>query len=300
MKITTCAIINLLFVFTIIEISPQTETMSTTWKKVFDGLDFPEGPVFDSNGNLYLSNCYGGWIAKYDGEKIDTFIVSSHSDQSINKTNGLVIIEDYIFACDYGIGAILKISLDGSIKIIADGYNGKRFNRPNDIVYDGNEHIFFTDPNGYRKELLDGRIFSLNIKTNDLKMIADSLAFPNGINISKLDNKLYVCESSKESIVRFEINEEKYLINKEHFITLPGGDPDGIEFDNDGNLYVSHFGGKAVYIISPQGKIIYKLSTQGKKPTNLEFNDTRRKILFLTEAETNSVYSIDLSNLNLK
>lgn len=300
MKLMTIVMLFLLLLCSVSEINTQTKDLPTTWKIEFDGLDFPEGPAFDTNGNLYLSNCYGGWIAKYDGNKIDTFLIKSDAFPSIDKTNGLVIVDDHIYACDYGIGAILKISMAGRIDIISDGFNGEKFNRPNDIIFDGEEHIFFTDPKGYGKDVLDGRIFSLNIKTNELKMIADNLAFPNGIYISPLDNKLYVCESAKECIVRFEMNEENRLFNKEHFITLPGGDPDGIEFDNDGNLYVSHFGGQAVYIISPIGEIIHKLHTPGKKPTNLEFKDTDRKFLFLTEAETNSVYSIDLNNLNLK
>lgn len=300
MRCVTNVFLNLLFLCSFTEIYTQTEDLPETWRLVFNGMDFPEGPAFDTNGNLYISNCYGGWIAKYDGSKIDTFLIKSDAFPSIDKTNGLVIVEDHIYACDYGIGAILKIIKDGRIEIISDGFDGEKFNRPNDIIFDGEENVYFTDPKGYGKDILDGRIFSLNIKTNELKMLADNLAFPNGLNISPLDNKLYVCESAKECIVRFEMDEEKRLVNKEHFITLPGGDPDGIEFDNDGNLYVSHFGGQAVYIISPIGEIIHKLDTPGKKPTNLEFKDSERKFLFLTEAETNSVYSIDLNNLNLK
>lgn len=300
MKYLTTVILILLLVFPISETQGQINETSLEWNLVFSRLDFPEGPAFDSDGNLYVSNCYGSWIAKFDGNKVDTFLLKSDAYPSIDKTNGLVIVDEHIFACDYGTGAILKISITGRIDIISDGFNGEKFNRPNDIIFDGEEHIFFTDPKGYGKDVLDGRIFSLNIKTNELKMIADNLAFPNGINISPLDKKLYVCESAKECIVRFEMNEEKQLFNKEHFITLPGGDPDGIEFDNDGNLYVSHFGGKAVFIISPIGEIIKKLGTPGKKPTNLEFKDKQRKLLYLTEVETNSVYSIDLNNLKLK
>lgn len=300
MKYLTTVILILLLVFPISETQSQINETSLEWNLVFSGLDFPEGPAFDSNGNLYVSNCYGSWIAKFDGNKVDTFLLKSDAYPSIDKTNGLVIVGEHIFACDYGTGAILKISLAGSIETASNGFNGEKFNRPNDIIFDGEEYIFFTDPKGYGKDLLDGRIFKLNVKTNHLELIADNLAFPNGINISPLDNKLYVCESAKESIVRFEMNEEKSLINKEHFITLPDGDPDGIEFDNDGNLYVSHFGGKAVFIISPVGEIIKKLGTPGKKPTNLEFKDKQRKLLYLTEVETNSVYSIDLNNLKLK
>ena len=93
-------------------------------------------------------------------------------------------------------------------------------------------------------------------KPKKLKLIADSLAFPNGINISPLDGKLYVCESAKQKIIRFDVTTGFNLNNKKEFIDLRGGDPDGIEFDENGNLYVAHFGGKAIYIFSPQRKFI--------------------------------------------
>lgn len=274
----------------------QTDSHSDGWELVFSGLDFPEGPAMDSRGNLFLSNCYGSWIARYDGTTVDTFLIKSAQYPSIDKTNGLEIIDDYIYACDYGLGAILKISMQGEIEIFSDGYDGEKFNRPNDIIHDGKGNMIFTDPKSYGSELLDGRIFSINTKTNEAKLIADSLAFPNGINISPLDSKVYVCESAKERIIRYDMDVHGNLINKELFIELPGGDPDGIEFDQEGNLYAAHFGGKAVYIISPVGKIIRKIETPGRKPTNLEFADNEHEILYLTEVETNSVYRFKLSD----
>lgn len=265
---------------------------SSAWKLVFDGLDFPEGPVFDSKGNLYLSNCYGSWIAKYDGDTVDTFLVKSEKSTSIDKTNGLTIVNDKIYACDYGLGAILRITLDGKVDILASGFEGQKFSRPNDIVFDGKENIIFTDPKSYGKDILDGRIFSLNIYKNEIKLLAEDLAFPNGINISPIDKKLYVCESAKERIIRFDFDNDGKLVNKEIFVELPGGDPDGIEFDVNGNLYAAHFGGQAVYVISPSGEILNKIITPGKKPTNLAFDGNNYKTLYLTEVETNSVYRI--------
>ncbi|MFO7524260.1 MAG: SMP-30/gluconolactonase/LRE family protein [Ignavibacteriaceae bacterium] len=269
----------------------QSDSVDGDWELVFGGLDFPEGPAFDNSGNLYVSNCYGSWIARFDGKNVDTFLVKSDQYPSIDKTNGLTIFNDYLYACDYGLGAILKISMRGEIEIIAEG-----FNRPNDLVSYGKNLILFTDPKGYGKEIFDGRVFSLNIETNTVKLIADGLAFPNGINISPIDNRVYICESANERVVRFEMNEDGLLINKEVFIELPGGDPDGIEFDENGNLFIAHFGGKAVYIVSPNGQIIRKIETPGKKPTNLEFGDIEKRILYITEVETNSVYKMILQN----
>ena len=263
------------------------------WTKVADGLNFPEGPAFDGKSSIYLSNCYGGFIAKYSNGIIDTFVSKVSDSLTIEKTNGLAFGYDgFLYVCEYGKGKILRINTDAQIEVVADGYDGKRFNRPNDLTIDANGNLFFTDPKSYDINILDGRIFMVDPKTKVVRLVADSLAFPNGINISLLDGKLYVCESAKQKVVRFEITPGNSLVNKKDFVELPGGDPDGIEFDVNGNLYVAHYGGKAVYIFSPEGKLLQKIETPGRKPTNLEFGDEEYKTLYLTEVETNSLYKI--------
>lgn len=271
----------------------QVIDLNEKWIKVTDGLNFPEGPTYDGKSSIYLSNCYGGWITKYFDERIDTFISKIDDSLLIKNTNGLAFGKDgSLYVCEYGKGRILKVNNDSRIEVYADGYEGERFNRPNDITFDENGNLFFTDPKSYDKNILDGRVFFIDAKTKIVSLAADSLGFPNGINISPIDGKLYVCESAKQKIVRYTITKENNLIDKEDFAELPGGDPDGIEFDVNGNLFVAHFGGKAVYVFSPEGKQVQKIETPGSKPTNLEFGDEDYKTLYLTEVETNALYKI--------
>lgn len=291
--------INLyIYIFTIsflfaANVHPQILDTTKGWIKLTDGLDFPEGPAYDGNGSLYFSNCYGGWIGKFSDSKLDTFLQKTDEEVSIEKTNGLSYGPDgFLYGCDYGKGMIFRSDSNGNIEIVSDGYDGQKFNRPNDMVFDKHGNLFFTDPKSYGIDKPDGRIFYLNLETLELKLLADSLAFPNGINISPLDNKLYVCESAQSRILRFDFSNGG-LTNKEVFAEIPGGDPDGIEFDIEGNLYAAHFGGGAVYVFSPAGKIIQKIATPGLKPTNLEFGGSDLKTLFLTEVVTNSLYKIE-------
>jgi gluconolactonase len=271
----------------------QVIDLNEKWSKAADGLNFPEGPAYDGKASIYLSNCYGGWITKYSNGIKDTFVSKVNDTLLIEKTNGLAYGKDgYLYVCEYGKGKILKIGNDARIEVYADGYKGEKFNRPNDITIDKNGNLFFTDPKSYDKNILDGRIFLFDAKTKRVVLVQDSLAFPNGINISPIDGRLYVCESAKQKIVRFKITPENKLVDKEDFAELPGGDPDGIEFDINGNLYVAHFGGKAVYVFSPEGEQIQKIETPGIKPTNLEFGDEDYKTLYLTEVETNALYKI--------
>ena len=266
---------------------------SEKWVKVAEGLNFPEGPAYDGKSAIYLSNCNGGWITKYSDGKVDTFIHKNDQLLSIEKTNGLAFgKDDKLYVCEYGKGKIFRINKNAEVEVYADGYNGEKFNRPNDLTFDKNGNLFFTDPKSYDKNILDGRIFFIDAITNEVKLVDDSLAFPNGISISPVDRKLYVCESVFNRILRYDITNEYQLSNKEVFTVIPGGDPDGIEFDVNGNLYAAHFGGKAVYIFSPEGNLLQKIETPGSKPTNLEFGGNDLKTIFLTEVETNSLYKI--------
>lgn len=270
------------------------------FSKVAEGLNFPEGPAWDYRGNLFVSSCYGGYITKISGSEITKF-ADSVSTTNLKQTNGLSVYKDgSIFACDYGLGAILKINIEGKSEIFLDRYEGKRFNRPNDLAFDDKGNLYFTDPKSYGRNKLDGSIFKICIETKDITLVADSLAFPNGIAFSPDAKKLFVSESALNQTVFFEVTEEGSLVNKTVFAELPGGDPDGLAFDIEGNLYAAHFGGGAVYIFSPDGQIKEKISTPGKKPSNLEFGGMDMKTLFITEDETNSVYSIRVEIPGLK
>lgn len=267
---------------------------NAVWQKVVGGMNFPEGPAWDGHNTLYASNCYGGWITRLTGGKADTFLLANKSPFTFQQTNGMIFHDGYLYACDFGVGAILRFTKDGAAEIYAKGFNGVAFNRPNDLRFDAEGNLYFTDPKSYSREVLDGRVFRISAQDKNVTQLADSLGFPNGIAVSADGKSLYVCESAFERILRFTIGEDGNLTSKEIFVTLPGGDPDGIDFDSAGNLYVAHFGSGTVYVIAPDGAIKQKISAPGKKPTNLEFAGDDLKALFLTEVETNALYKLNV------
>ncbi|OGU40549.1 MAG: hypothetical protein A2315_01400 [Ignavibacteria bacterium RIFOXYB2_FULL_35_12] len=267
---------------------------------IADRMRFPEGPAWDGKGNLYVSSCYGGYILKISSNG-SLKLIDSAASQNMKQTNGLTVYKDEnVYACDYGLGAILKISPDGKSEIFINGYEGKKFNRPNDLAFDEQGNLYFTDPKSHGKDELDGRIFKVDIKSKVITLLADRLAFPNGIAFSPNGKKLFVCESAKNRILTFRVNDNGTLSDKTIFAELPGGDPDGLAFDAEGNLYVAHFGGNAIYVLSPNGEIKEKIITPGKNPSNLEFGGEDMKTLFITEDETNSVYSLQVEIPGLK
>ncbi len=276
-------------------------TTEPVWTKIAGEQNFPEGPAWDGNGNLYTSSCHGKWITKIAKNSAEVFLTSSENPFTINQTNGLAIGSDgYIYACDYGIGAIVKISPQGKTEIYASGFGRKKFNRPNDLAFDGSGNLYFTDPKSYSKDTLDGRVFMVKKDTREVVLVAQDMAFPNGIVFSKDCKTVFVCESAKNRVLKYSIAKDGTLTNQTTFVELPGGDPDGIAFDKNGNLFVAHFGGGAIYVVEPNGKILYKIKTPGLKPSNIEFGGSDYKTLFLTEDETNAVYETKMRVEGLK
>lgn len=279
-----------------ISIKEQLPIADTNWVKITEGLNFPEGPAWDIESNsLYFSNCFGGWISHISENTHDTFLVATDQELSFEKTNGMTFHNGSLYACDFGKGVILKISKEGKTEIYGNGYKGQKFNRPNDLAFDKKENLYFTDPKSYGKDKPDGRIFMIDSKTKEVILLQDSLTFPNGIAFTKDNKNLLVCESAKNRILKFNVQQNGYLNNQTEFIVLPNGDPDGIAFDEKGNLYVAHYGTGYLFIINPKGEIIQKIKTPGNKPTNVEFGGKDMKTLYLTEVETNSVYKIRMN-----
>ncbi|MFA6596288.1 MAG: SMP-30/gluconolactonase/LRE family protein [Ignavibacteriaceae bacterium] len=276
-------------------------TMEPVWTKIAADQNFPEGPAWDGKENLYSSSCYGKWITKSKSGSAEVFLTRAENPFTLDQTNGLTIGSDgNIYACDYGIGAILKITPEGKTEIYASGFARKRFNRPNDLAFDGKGNLYFTDPKSYSKDTLDGRVFMIKHDTHEVVLVADNLAFPNGIAFSKDFKKVFVCESAKNRILEYPVEKDGAFSKQSTFVELPGGDPDGIAFDKNGNLYAAHFGGGAIYVIAPDGKISYKIKTPGLKPSNIEFGGSDYKTLYLTEDETNAVYETKVRVEGLK
>ncbi len=270
--------------------------------KIADKLKFPEGPAWDGKSALYLSNCYGDWITKIQEDSVTTFLTAADNPFTFKKTNGLTVYKDgSIFACDFGKGAILKISPDGKTTIYAAGYKKNRFNRPNDLAFDSKGNLYFTDPNKYDPDNRDGVIYRIETGTKKVTPVATNLAFPNGLAFSRDAKTLYVCESAMHRVLKFTVTNAGNLTDQKTLVELPGGDPDGLNIDEQGNLYVAHFGGGKIAVIKKDGTIKNILKTPGTKPSNVEFGDIDMKSLYITEDETNAVYKlrVDIPGLPL-
>lgn len=281
-----------LFLFSALSCDEQNLTTGNP-ALVAGGMDFPEGPVWDGEGQLFVSNCYGDWIARINQAQLDTFVTRELAPDTLGQTNGLAMDKNgNLYACDFGRGQIMKISPGKECRIHISGYQGNRFNRPNDLAFDRKGNLYFSDPKSYDPEKRDGVVYTWFRDSNTVRPAATGLAYPNGLAFTSDGRFLYVCESAMSRILRYEVMADGRLNNREILIELPGGDPDGMAIDIEGNIYAAHFGGAAVYIISSEGNILDRIHMPGQKPTNVAFGGYEHRTLYITEAETNTVYRI--------
>jgi gluconolactonase len=265
-------------------------------KKIAGDLNFPEGPAWDGKGNLYVSSCYGGYIMKISKNGNEKFIDSSSS--IMKQTNGLTFGKDgNLYGCDFGLGAIIRISPDKKVEIVSSGFEGREYDRPNDLAFHPNGLLYFSEPNSDQP---DGRLFRMDVNTGKPEMLDDSLRYPNGMAFNEKADILYLSESASNRVLKYKLDKDGNILSKEVFIDLPGGEPDGIAIDTEGNIYVAHFDGGAVYVISPEGEVKEKIITPGKHSSNVEFGGDNLKTLYITEDETNSVYSLERETAGLK
>lgn len=264
------------------------EYFSGEFQVVAEDLNFPEGPAY-YDGKLAFSNCYGAWIGSVSEAGLDTLL--NKYDGLVN-TNGTAYDRNgNLYICEYGKGSILRYSQDGTLKVLTDkDHNGKRFNRPNDIAISPSGMVYFTDPKSYDPKVHDGRIFRADPNTGKTTWLIEGLQFPNGLCFSPDGKTMYIGESVNKNILM--ISQGVGVLDT--LITLPTGnqDPDGMDVDSEGNLYVAYFGGGKIYVVSPEGKLLDSLKTPGRKPSNVEFGGEDMKTLFITEDETNKIYSI--------
>lgn len=261
------------------------------WEKVADNLVFPEGPAWDGGDSIFWSNCHGGFISKYGPDGVSVFLRAQADPFTFGKSNGMTFGADgHLYACDFERKAIIRIAMDGTTSVYTELTGDKKLNGPNDLAFDPHGNLYFSDPGAYSKTNRDGGVYRVDAKSKELVRVKDDLGFPNGLAFSADAKTLYLAESAFERVLKMDVHADGSLGAPNVFAEMPGGDPDGMNFDEAGNLYVAHFGGGHLLVYAPDGSLVRKIKVPGKKPSNVEFAGTDRRTLFVTEDETNCVY----------
>jgi len=248
---------------------------------------FTEGPVWSKEGLLLFSDVPSNRIMKFTpGEG------TSRWRENSNGANGNAIDEKgRVYSCESRTRRVVRSDKKGSVEVLAEKYQGKRLNAPNDIVVAKGGHVYFTDPafgaQADTRDLDFYGIYHLSPK-GELNLVAKPKGRPNGVALSPNGKILYVVNSDERNVRAYDLEKNGAPANERILISDINGVPDGLRTDEKGNLYIA---AKHLEIYTPEGKFLREIEVP-EKPSNLAFGDADFQGLYIT-ART-SVYRIRL------
>jgi gluconolactonase len=262
----------------------------TALSRIATGFGFTEGPVWDQSGYLWVSDETLNQIFKVDiktGNKTQVIALGDPDGNTYDKDHRLL-------DCASVLRAVIRLSPDGSkYTIVADRFEGKRLNSPNDVVLGPDGAIYFTDPTsdlpkGQKQELPFKGVFRIG-KDGSLRALIKDLKEPNGLAFSPDGKRLYVDDSTVLNIWVYDVQPDGSVANGHIFADETAdpkqGVPDGMRVDTSGNLYV--VGPRGIWVWSAAGKHLGTIVVP-EQPANLAWGDAGYSTLYIT-AET-SVY----------
>ncbi len=285
----------------IVRLDPTFDTIvppDATIERLADGFQFTEGPVWadgrllfsDPNANRIYERTPDGAVrvfrarSGYDGANVTAY----HQPGS----NGLTLDREGRLTLDqHGNRRVVRLEKDGKLTVLADRYEGKRLNSPNDLVYRSDGALFFTDPpfglpkvyDDPEKELPYSGVFAL--VSGKLRLLTDELKGPNGLAFSPDERYLYVgnWDEKRKVVMRYEIGPDAFLSNGTVFADLGdiAGEEaiDGVKTDRIGNVYVSGPGGLWIYSVA--GKRLGGIRGP-ELAANFAWGDADGRTLYLT------------------
>ena len=262
-------------------------------KKLGGGYGWAEGPAFYDGKFIFSDVTTGNGAVHTWTEAGGVGILRKPSNQA----NGhRVDPQGRLVACESSTRRVVRTEKDGTITVLADRYEGKRFNSPNDVVVRADGSIWFTDP-PYNKpkdqprELDENYVFCITPK-GELKTVADDFDMPNGVCFSPDQKTLYIADSGKPHHVRaFDVTEDWELTNGRVFCTIDPGAPDGIRCDEAGRFWSAAADG--VHVFSTEGKLIGKIKVPEKQTANLSFGESGGRPMLLMTA-CSGVYGVEV------
>jgi gluconolactonase len=246
-----------------------------------------EGPLWWKEGSYLLfsdihNNCQMKWSSQ--GEM-------TVARAPTNRSNGLTRdLQGRLVACEHDSRRVTRTEPDGSITVVANSFQGRQLNRPNDVVVKSDGSIYFTDPWTHRRpreqwDLTFSGVYRVSPDLGTPTLLVSDFITPNGLAFSPDESVLYINDSRRGHIRAFEVQEDGALAlpSDRVFCDLRGdrpGVPDGMKVDVEGNVYCGGSGG--LWILDPSGKPLGTIEHGAPATTNLAFGGDDWKTLFFT------------------
>ena len=272
------------------------------WERLATGFLFTEGPLWVGDGGYFLfsdpnANTIYRWSP--DGQVSVFRTKSGYAGVDVGEygqpgSNGLALdAEGRITVDEHGRRRVVRIEKTGAVTVLADRYEGKRLNSPNDLVYKSDGSLYFTDPpfglprffDDRRKELPYSGVFRV-ARDGTLSLLTSDLKGPNGLAFSPDEQYLYVddWDEQRKVVMRYEVRPDGTLASGTVFVDATTSDPgeqswDGLKVDRAGNVYLVGPGG--IWVVSPEGRELGRIAGP-EQPANFAFGDDDGRTLYIT------------------
>jgi len=268
---------------------------SASVEQLYHGTRWGEGPVYFADGRYLLwSDIPNDRILRWDEATGQVGVFRQSSQMANGNTRDR---QGRLLTCEHIGRRVTRTEYDGSITVLADHFDGKRLNSPNDIVVKSDDSIWFTDPpfgimSNYEGRVapqeLPANVYRIDGKTGQISVVAEGIQGPNGLCFSPDESRLYVVESRSQPhrrIRMFDVVDGQKLTRDRVFVDAgPGGTPDGMRCDVDGNLWAGWGMGSdeldGVMVFNPDGHAIGRIALP-ERCANVCFGGAMRNRLFM-------------------
>ena len=258
--------------------------VGATVERVATGFGFLEGPAADADGNLYFSDIVNERIHRWSPETGVTVF-----RERTGQANGLRIdLDGTLLVCEMANRQVTAIDQEGRRTILADRYEGERFNSPNDLWVDPRGGIYFSDPRygpTDDQEIKGNHVYYLSPDRETLLRVTDDLIQPNGIVGTPDGSRVYIADQGAGRLWAYRAQADGSLRDKRLFVSQGA---DGMTMDERGNLYLT---GQDITIFDPTGRQIGSIAIP-EPPANLAFGGPDGTTLFITARR--SLYRLEM------
>jgi gluconolactonase len=299
-----------------LDLTPSFEVVDARFRKValpyvnvdtlYTGCRWAEGPAWFAAGRyLVWSDIPNDRVLRFDETdgSVSVFI-----QPAMNSNGHTVDRQGRLVSCEHRSRCVSRIEVDGSRTVLADRYDGKRLNSPNDVVVKSDDSVWFTDPSygidsDYEGDAAQGEIGASNVYRIDprnrrVTVVATDFAQPNGLAFSPDETLLYVSDTGlthtpngPHHVRRFDVSADgRSLSGGDVFTTCPKGLYDGFRVDTHGNLWLS--AGDGVHCHAADGTLLGKVLIP-EAVSNVCFGGAKLNRLFI--CATTSLYSVFLN-----
>jgi len=276
------------------QLAPELDKIVATTEPIKDLADGFGGPLGPAEGPLWWKE--GGYLLFTDIHNNRRMKFTPGQGVSVdleptNRANGLTRdLQGRLLSCEHDTRRVTRRELDGSLTVLANSFQGRRLNRPNDVVVKSDGSIYFTDPWTLQTpqeqwDLTFAGVYRLSPDLGTYTLLVDNFILPNGLAFSPDESVLYVNDTRRGHIRAFDVMPSGVLAKQSDrvFADLRGsepGVPDGMKVDTAGNIYCGGAGG--IWIMDPQGKKLGRIVHGQPATTNIAFGGDDWKTLFFT------------------